>query len=53
MQVKSMKTVPILYGRVVRFLLHGKYDGSVFATGGEVEVVLVRRELWSCYKYLT
>ncbi|TNN65822.1 Structural maintenance of chromosomes flexible hinge domain-containing protein 1 [Liparis tanakae] len=38
--VKSMKTVPILYGRVVRFLLHGKYDGSVFATGGEVEVVL-------------
>ncbi|XP_034416395.1 structural maintenance of chromosomes flexible hinge domain-containing protein 1 isoform X2 [Cyclopterus lumpus] len=38
--VKSMKTVPILYGRVVRFLLHGKYDNSVFATGGEVEVAL-------------
>uniref|UniRef100_A0A8C3AR98 Structural maintenance of chromosomes flexible hinge domain containing 1 n=1 Tax=Cyclopterus lumpus TaxID=8103 RepID=A0A8C3AR98_CYCLU len=44
--VKSMKTVPILYGRVVRFLLHGKYDNSVFATGGEVEVALVRRELF-------
>ncbi|KAK9527625.1 hypothetical protein VZT92_014171 [Zoarces viviparus] len=37
--VKSHKTVPILYGRVVRFLLHGKHDDSVFSTGGEVEVV--------------
>ncbi|XP_054478573.1 structural maintenance of chromosomes flexible hinge domain-containing protein 1 [Anoplopoma fimbria] len=38
--VKSQKTVPIIHGHVVRFLLYGKHDGSVFATGGEVEVVL-------------
>lgn len=43
-QVKSQKTVPIVYGRVGRFLLYGEHKGSVFATGGEVEVLLVRRE---------
>uniref|UniRef100_A0A8D0A8U5 Structural maintenance of chromosomes flexible hinge domain containing 1 n=1 Tax=Sander lucioperca TaxID=283035 RepID=A0A8D0A8U5_SANLU len=36
--VKSQKTLPILYGSVVRFLLYGKHDGNVFATGGLVEV---------------
>ncbi|XP_033494631.2 structural maintenance of chromosomes flexible hinge domain-containing protein 1 [Epinephelus lanceolatus] len=38
--VKSRKTQPILYGSVVRFLLYGKHDGNVFATGGQVELVL-------------
>ncbi|XP_078137302.1 structural maintenance of chromosomes flexible hinge domain-containing protein 1 isoform X2 [Sander vitreus] len=38
--VKSQKTLPILYGSVVRFLLYGKHDGNVFATGGLVEVAL-------------
>lgn len=41
-QVKSVKTQPIVYGKVVQFLLFGSYKGDVFATGGEVEVALVR-----------
>uniref|UniRef100_A0A3B3B865 Structural maintenance of chromosomes flexible hinge domain containing 1 n=1 Tax=Oryzias melastigma TaxID=30732 RepID=A0A3B3B865_ORYME len=36
--VKSQRKTPTLYGTIVRFLLHGEYDGDVFATGGEVEV---------------
>uniref|UniRef100_A0A671UZU4 Structural maintenance of chromosomes flexible hinge domain containing 1 n=1 Tax=Sparus aurata TaxID=8175 RepID=A0A671UZU4_SPAAU len=40
--VKSVKTQPIVYGKVVQFLLFGSYKGDVFATGGEVEVALVR-----------
>lgn len=43
-QVKSQKTQPILYGSVVHFLLYGQHDGNVFATGGEVEVALVRKK---------
>uniref|UniRef100_A0A671V011 Structural maintenance of chromosomes flexible hinge domain containing 1 n=1 Tax=Sparus aurata TaxID=8175 RepID=A0A671V011_SPAAU len=39
--VKSVKTQPIVYGKVVQFLLFGSYKGDVFATGGEVEVALV------------
>uniref|UniRef100_A0A3Q0SBE8 Structural maintenance of chromosomes flexible hinge domain containing 1 n=1 Tax=Amphilophus citrinellus TaxID=61819 RepID=A0A3Q0SBE8_AMPCI len=35
--VKTQKTNPILYGKVVRFLLYGNYDGDVYATGGQVE----------------
>lgn len=49
-QVKSQKTQPILYGTVVRFLLHGDHEGNVFATGGEVEVALVRREILSVFE---
>lgn len=44
-QVKSQKTQPILYGTVIQFLLYGNYKGDVFATGGQVEVAMVRREL--------
>lgn len=40
-QVKSVKTQPIVYGKVVQFLLYGSHSGDVFATGGEVEVALV------------
>lgn len=40
-QVKSLKTNPIHYGTVVRFLLYGEHKKDVFATGGEVEVCLV------------
>uniref|UniRef100_A0A7N8X1F2 Structural maintenance of chromosomes flexible hinge domain containing 1 n=1 Tax=Mastacembelus armatus TaxID=205130 RepID=A0A7N8X1F2_9TELE len=36
--VKSQRTNPTLYGKVVRFLLYGNYKGDVFATGGQVEV---------------
>ncbi len=49
-QVKSQKTQPILYGKVVKFLLYGDHKGDVFATGGEVEVVLVRRKLLSVFE---
>ncbi|XP_026148078.1 structural maintenance of chromosomes flexible hinge domain-containing protein 1 [Mastacembelus armatus] len=38
--VKSQRTNPTLYGKVVRFLLYGNYKGDVFATGGQVEVAL-------------
>lgn len=49
MQVKSRKTHPLLYGSVVRFLLYGDFDRDVFASGGQVEVALVRKELRSLY----
>ncbi|RVE58686.1 hypothetical protein OJAV_G00196640 [Oryzias javanicus] len=45
--VKSQKKKPTLYGTVVRFLLHGVYDGDVFATGGEVEVTLEPSALYN------
>ncbi|XP_042366251.1 structural maintenance of chromosomes flexible hinge domain-containing protein 1 [Plectropomus leopardus] len=38
--VKTQKTQPIMYGSVVRFLLYGKHDGDIFATGGQVELAL-------------
>ena len=43
LQVKSQRTQPIVYGSVVRFLLYGDHDGDVYATGGQVEVSLVRK----------
>lgn len=46
-QVKSQRTQPIHHGTVVRFLLYGNHNQDVFATGGQVEVSLVRKELWS------
>uniref|UniRef100_A0A3Q1FDU6 Structural maintenance of chromosomes flexible hinge domain containing 1 n=1 Tax=Acanthochromis polyacanthus TaxID=80966 RepID=A0A3Q1FDU6_9TELE len=36
-RVKSLRTIPVFYGTIVRFLLYGIYDGDVFATGGQVE----------------
>lgn len=41
-QVKSKSTLPIYYGKVIRFLLFGEHDKDVFATGGDVEIALVR-----------
>ncbi|KAM6900563.1 structural maintenance of chromosomes flexible hinge domain-containing protein 1 [Xenentodon cancila] len=35
--VKSQMTKPILYGSVLRFLLHGNHNNDVYATGGQVE----------------
>ncbi|XP_070783878.1 structural maintenance of chromosomes flexible hinge domain-containing protein 1 [Enoplosus armatus] len=43
--VKSQKTLPILFGTVVRFLLHGNFDKDVFASGGQVEVALEPKAL--------
>uniref|UniRef100_A0A673BK14 Structural maintenance of chromosomes flexible hinge domain containing 1 n=1 Tax=Sphaeramia orbicularis TaxID=375764 RepID=A0A673BK14_9TELE len=50
--VKSQKTQPIIYGTVVRFLLHGNYDGDVFATGGLVEVCLEPKALYNKTKIM-
>ncbi|XP_030068875.1 structural maintenance of chromosomes flexible hinge domain-containing protein 1 isoform X2 [Microcaecilia unicolor] len=36
--VKSIKTVPIIHGSIVQFLLYGDHDGDVYATGGEVQI---------------
>uniref|UniRef100_A0A803VUA2 Structural maintenance of chromosomes flexible hinge domain containing 1 n=1 Tax=Ficedula albicollis TaxID=59894 RepID=A0A803VUA2_FICAL len=40
--VKSVKTHPILYGSIEKFYLYGDHDGDIFATGGEVQIALVR-----------
>ncbi|XP_072111996.1 structural maintenance of chromosomes flexible hinge domain-containing protein 1 isoform X2 [Mobula birostris] len=38
--VKTVKTVPIIYGSIVRFLLYGDHEGDVFSTGGEVQIAV-------------
>ncbi|XP_030612265.1 structural maintenance of chromosomes flexible hinge domain-containing protein 1 [Archocentrus centrarchus] len=50
--VKTQKTNPILYGKVVRFLLYGNYDGDVYATGGQVEVSREPRALYDMNKII-
>lgn len=39
-QVKTMKTV--FYGTIVQFLLYGDHEEDVYATGGHVQITLVR-----------
>lgn len=46
MQVKSKDTKPILYGKVIQFLLYGDHKKAVFATGGQVEIALVSIKLF-------
>lgn len=41
-QVKTTKTAPILYGSIVRFLLYGDHDGDIYATGGVVQIAVVK-----------
>ncbi|KAL4001171.1 hypothetical protein ACER0C_006470 [Sarotherodon galilaeus] len=48
--VKTHNTNPILYGKVVRFLLYGNFDGDVYATGGQVEVSREPKALWDMNK---
>ena len=43
-QVKSLRTMPIFCGSVAQFLLFGDHDGDVYATGGQVQVIMVREE---------
>jgi hypothetical protein len=40
-QVRIHRTLPILYGSVKQIWLFGDYDGDVYATGGELEVIQV------------
>lgn len=42
LQVKTTKTHPIFYGSIEKFFLYGDHDGDIFATGGEVQIALVR-----------
>ncbi|CAJ1082502.1 structural maintenance of chromosomes flexible hinge domain-containing protein 1 isoform X3 [Xyrichtys novacula] len=53
--VKSYKTNPILHGTILRFLRHGetqKKKGSVYATGGEVELALEPRALYDTIRVI-
>lgn len=43
LQVKTVKTLPIFYGSIEKFFLYGDHDGDIFATGGEVQIALVRQ----------
>ncbi|KAM3928403.1 structural maintenance of chromosomes flexible hinge domain-containing protein 1 [Leptodactylus fuscus] len=44
--VKTIKTVPLIYGSIVKFLLYGNHDGDVYSTGGEVQIALEPKELY-------
>ncbi|XP_069813827.1 structural maintenance of chromosomes flexible hinge domain-containing protein 1 [Dendropsophus ebraccatus] len=44
--VKTIKTSPLLYGRIVMFLLYGNHDGDIYSTGGEVQISLEPKELY-------
>uniref|UniRef100_A0A3B5AWZ6 Structural maintenance of chromosomes flexible hinge domain containing 1 n=1 Tax=Stegastes partitus TaxID=144197 RepID=A0A3B5AWZ6_9TELE len=50
--VKSLRTNPVLYGTIDRFLLYGNYDGDVFATGGQVEVIREPKALYDTIKII-
>ncbi|XP_074843463.1 structural maintenance of chromosomes flexible hinge domain-containing protein 1 isoform X2 [Carettochelys insculpta] len=44
--VKTIKTLPIFYGSILQFFLHGDHDGDVYATGGEVQVAVEPQALY-------
>ncbi|XP_069777834.1 structural maintenance of chromosomes flexible hinge domain-containing protein 1 isoform X2 [Narcine bancroftii] len=44
--VKTVKTLPIIYGSIVRFLLYGDHEGDVFSTGGEVQIAMEPQALY-------
>ncbi|XP_068251946.1 structural maintenance of chromosomes flexible hinge domain-containing protein 1 isoform X1 [Nyctibius grandis] len=45
--VKTIKTLPILYGTIEKFFLYGDHDGDIFATGGEVQIALEPQALYA------
>ncbi|KAK7813936.1 hypothetical protein U0070_011043 [Myodes glareolus] len=45
-QVKTVKTLPLFYGSIVRFFLYGDHDGEVYATGGEVQIAMEPQALY-------
>ncbi|XP_039610777.1 structural maintenance of chromosomes flexible hinge domain-containing protein 1 [Polypterus senegalus] len=51
-KVKSMKTSPLVFGSISHFLLHGDYDGDVYATGGEVKIIVEPQALYNEVKYI-
>uniref|UniRef100_A0A8C4S0L8 Structural maintenance of chromosomes flexible hinge domain containing 1 n=1 Tax=Erpetoichthys calabaricus TaxID=27687 RepID=A0A8C4S0L8_ERPCA len=50
--IKSMKTSPLVFGSISHFLLHGDYDGDVYATGGEVMIIVEPQALYNEVKYI-
>ncbi|XP_068093326.1 structural maintenance of chromosomes flexible hinge domain-containing protein 1 isoform X2 [Hyperolius riggenbachi] len=42
--VKTLKTIPLYYGSIVKFLLYGHHEGDVYASGGEVLIALEPKE---------
>ncbi|XP_056603015.1 structural maintenance of chromosomes flexible hinge domain-containing protein 1 [Triplophysa dalaica] len=44
--VKSVRTLPVVFGSIVQFLLYGDYEGDVYATGGHVQIALEPKELY-------
>ncbi|KAG8571143.1 hypothetical protein GDO81_011539 [Engystomops pustulosus] len=44
--VKTIKTAPLIYGSIVKFLLYGNHEGDVYSTGGEVQISLEPKELY-------
>ncbi|XP_062987369.1 structural maintenance of chromosomes flexible hinge domain-containing protein 1 [Elgaria multicarinata webbii] len=45
--VKTIKTLPILHGRITNFFLYGDHNGDVYATGGDVQIALEPQELYA------
>ena len=41
-----MKSLPVFYGSLRRILLFGEYEGDVFATGGDMEVLQEPKSLY-------
>ncbi|XP_053252419.1 structural maintenance of chromosomes flexible hinge domain-containing protein 1 isoform X1 [Podarcis raffonei] len=50
--VKTIKTVPLLYGTIRKFFLYGDHDGDVYATGGEVQIALEPEGLYDEIKVI-
>ncbi|KAL1770661.1 structural maintenance of chromosomes flexible hinge domain-containing protein 1 isoform X1 [Sigmodon hispidus] len=44
--VKTIKTLPLFYGSIVKFFLYGDHDGEVYATGGEVQIAMEPQALY-------
>ncbi|XP_055466093.1 structural maintenance of chromosomes flexible hinge domain-containing protein 1 [Psammomys obesus] len=44
--VKTIKTLPLFYGSILRFFLYGDHDGEVYATGGEVQIAVEPQALY-------
>ncbi|XP_075389278.1 structural maintenance of chromosomes flexible hinge domain-containing protein 1 [Tenrec ecaudatus] len=44
--VKTIKTLPLFYGSIVKFFLYGDHDGEVYATGGEVQLAMEPRAFY-------
>ncbi|CAB4024685.1 Hypothetical predicted protein, partial [Paramuricea clavata] len=44
--IKTQRSIPTVCGTIQRFLLYGDYEGDVFATGGEMEIIQEPKSLY-------